>query len=421
MITRLKIEGLFGRFDYDLVFKDRVTILTGPNGFGKSTVLRMIEALGNGNVGFFFNLVYTSVQIEFDDGESVLIERKSDLVMFQQLEVTQNEFAAFEENLEFPFRITPEGEERISLNFYPLSGETKKALVKFYGAKIVRLFDIFYKISICLGSAIKRIAEQRMLEKGYENGDLGFPEPALIDTICLYPNKLKLKINQVTNVFIDKSSKIDSDFPRRLFSNGDEITEGQYNDSLEKLNEKFKKLEGYNLMTDRQDTQPFQPKHAAALKVYFDTTFEKYAVYDAFLEKLDLFVGIVNNRLMFKKLEISREKGFEVIDENTKAPLSLKNLSSGEKQVIVMYYDLIFNDNENLLLLIDEPEISMHVSWQSQFMEDLIRIAEHGNFRAIVATHSPDIINGLWDLQIDLGEQYQGNLYGEDEGESHGD
>ncbi|MGA1262843.1 MAG: AAA family ATPase, partial [Prochlorothrix sp.] len=46
-ITKISIEGLFGVFDYEIPLNqdDRITILTGPNGFGKTTILKLIYTL----------------------------------------------------------------------------------------------------------------------------------------------------------------------------------------------------------------------------------------------------------------------------------------------------------------------------------------------------------------------------------------
>ncbi|MCB0909950.1 MAG: AAA family ATPase, partial [Nocardioidaceae bacterium] len=53
------------------------------------------------------------------------------------------------------------------------------------------------------------------------------------------------------------------------------------------------------------------------------------------------------------------------------------------------------------LVLIDEPEISLHVAWQRQFLNDLQRIAQLGEMRFIVATHSPQIV-GEWGDRVQL-------------------
>ena len=53
--------------------------------------------------------------------------------------------------------------------------------------------------------------------------------------------------------------------------------------------------------------------------------------------------------------------------------------------------------------MIDEPEISLHVAWQMEFIDILERICKLNGTQAIIATHSPDIVNGHDDLLISLG------------------
>ncbi|MCB1193135.1 MAG: AAA family ATPase [Leptospiraceae bacterium] len=82
--------------------------------------------------------------------------------------------------------------------------------------------------------------------------------------------------------------------------------------------------------------------------------------------------------------------------------LTLESLSSGEQQEIILIYDLLFKVNSNTLVLIDEPEISLHVAWQKEFLNDLLRIIRLQKITVIVATHSPQIIDEHWDLVVDL-------------------
>ena len=76
----------------------------------------------------------------------------------------------------------------------------------------------------------------------------------------------------------------------------------------------------------------------------------------------------------------------------------LEYLSSGEKNDFVMFYDLIFNSQNNGLVLIDEPEISLHLEWLQAMINDLIRISEKNSVSLLIATHSPDLVGENYEL-----------------------
>ena len=71
---------------------------------------------------------------------------------------------------------------------------------------------------------------------------------------------------------------------------------------------------------------------------------------------------------------------------------------------------LIFNIDSDTLVLIDEPEISLHPAWQEEFVNILIKIQEINSFSVVIATHAPALINGNWDNVLELTEQYWGLL-----------
>ena len=100
-------------------------------------------------------------------------------------------------------------------------------------------------------------------------------------------------------------------------------------------------------------------------------------------------------------MSISKKNGFTFTTADGK-PLSPTDLSSGEQHELVMLYELLFKIEPNSLILIDEPELSLHVAWQVQFLKDLQEIIKLANFDVLLATHSPDIINDRWDLTVEL-------------------
>jgi predicted ATPase len=69
---------------------------------------------------------------------------------------------------------------------------------------------------------------------------------------------------------------------------------------------------------------------------------------------------MVTSRLKFKAMAFSQEEGFTFTTSRGE-PLNPESLSSGEQHILIQIYDLLFSDKPDSLILIDEPEISLHV------------------------------------------------------------
>ena len=99
--------------------------------------------------------------------------------------------------------------------------------------------------------------------------------------------------------------------------------------------------------------------------------------------------------------------GIRCISDNG-AIIDLDCLSSGEQNQLILLYDFIFRVQDNSILLLDEPENSLHVTWQRLFINDIQLIAEKKNLQTIIATHSSRIaasVKNTWDLMY-LNEGY---------------
>lgn len=71
---------------------------------------------------------------------------------------------------------------------------------------------------------------------------------------------------------------------------------------------------------------------------------------------------------------------------------SIEGLSSGERQLLVIFAHACLNQRPSRpkVFIIDEPELSLHLSWQEKFSETIFRVSPQAQF--IMATHSPEII-----------------------------
>ena len=69
-------------------------------------------------------------------------------------------------------------------------------------------------------------------------------------------------------------------------------------------------------------------------------------------------------------------------------------LSSGEKQLLIILLTVLVEDDLPYILFMDEPEVSLHIEWQKQLI-DLVREL-NPNVQIIMTTHSPAVIMNGW-------------------------
>lgn len=69
-------------------------------------------------------------------------------------------------------------------------------------------------------------------------------------------------------------------------------------------------------------------------------------------------------------------------------------LSSGEKQMLVIMLTVLVEDNQNYVLFMDEPEVSLHVEWQKRLIGLILDL--NPNIQIILTTHSPAVIMDGW-------------------------
>jgi predicted ATP-binding protein involved in virulence len=141
-----------------------------------------------------------------------------------------------------------------------------------------------------------------------------------------------------------------------------------------------------------------------ALALYSNDTKQKLAVYEKLDKMMIKFSSIISDLFLDKKIIFSQDQGFSFIDSDTNLELSLDKLSSGEQNIIVILYRLIFQIPENSLVLIDEPEISLHLGWQRSFLNILSEIIAINPMDIIISTHSPSIIADRRDLLVRIGK-----------------
>lgn len=229
----------------------------------------------------------------------------------------------------------------------------------------------------------------------------------MIPSVNAYANELADNIQEKLAEYGTLSQSLDRTFPVRLVQkvSTNSLTNDQLIKKLDEVETKRKHLINAGLLdkdenTNFQISEQIDENIKQVLSVYIEDVENKLTVFDNLSQRIELMKKIINQRFAYKEINISKEKGFTFTCNGNS--LSPTQLSSGEQHELVILYELLFKVKPNSLILIDEPELSLHVEWQVNFLKDLQEITQIANVDVLIATHSPGIIHDRWDLTVEL-------------------
>jgi|SRR5438876_2660831 len=436
-IQKLSIFALFGIFDHEipLNLRERITLVLGPNGFGKTTLLRLTNELFNGRFGELFIVPFRSAKIDFDSGQSLLIRKEPDgpdqteqaldlRLVKGTLEVEATKIRQLTpRDVDIPLGIIDDvvpwitrtaearwtvddtGEELSLAEVlrrygHMLPGRGKKQQVDAWLTELIKSVKVRF------------IESQRLvkLERRPRRPESRFSHEAASPAVVFYSGKLAEEIKTRLTEYAQLSQALDQTFPMRLVDYLETADERPVESSesiqarLSELDDKRKRLREAGLL--EKETVPFQVPLSLhgptqqVLPLYVTDVEKKLKVFDQILAKIELLKEIANSRFLFKSLSTTKD-GFAFTTESGR-PLSPVDLSSGEQHMLILLSELLFVVDRNSLILIDEPEISLHVAWQQEFLRDLKAVTELADVDVLIATHAPQIINDRWEFAVEL-------------------
>ena len=431
-LITLKIEALFNTFSYNLHFdtQDRYLILTGINGYGKTTILNLISSLANKDLYYFYTVPFASIDFGFEDGSvlSLSSQRVDDAtstdmpvrggrrLFFEMKEADGKTIGSFgidaatiarvmKTNYHFSHivinnRLKEDYESKV---FYQMMKDEGllDAIILLTGKNAEQMMmrlDAFNASYI----EAERTVECRYLRPKNMVPDLEYRDSKwyLIDHLA---SDFRYMLNNEYANYVKYSQKVDADFINQAISSSLVYDRSIYDAEMEKLGARAKELELLGLIP-HVDVKPYDEANAKMLTAYIVAQNKKMDFYNSLLSKIRLFSKLVEERgFVNKNMSITVKDGFRFrADDNGFIELSL--LSSGEQNEVVMLYTLVFNVGDDSMLLIDEPENSLHVLWQKKFMRTIEEVSTVKNLFVVVATHSPQIIGTRWENCCDLTE-----------------
>ncbi|MBL8615316.1 MAG: ATP-binding protein [Deltaproteobacteria bacterium] len=207
-------------------------------------------------------------------------------------------------------------------------------------------------------------------------------------------SQLGAVLQQADQAYRKRSTELDATLPRRLFSKERVIHDLEdlklRADRLAKTEDNLAEL---GLLRERPEplsTDSLSDQDLRTFAIILGDREEKLQPFALLGQKARLLLDSINKKLKPKEIRLDLEAGYSLLSAAAQ-PLDLSCLSSGEQHQLVLLHELLFEVEPGTLVLIDEPELSLHVTWQQDLVADITRIAEANQIDFVLATHSPYI------------------------------
>jgi predicted ATP-binding protein involved in virulence len=432
-IKQISIDGLFGIFNHVVPLNrdERITIVHSPNGFGKTIMLRMLSGFFNSQYSIFRTIAFDRFRVDFDNNKRIEVVKEIDNIKFDFYGVSFKETFSLgttvnPSNLDF----SSDALEALIPGIRRVGSEAWRHLAT---GEILSLAEVFDRFEDFLPAKMKLqdepawlaylkneihvrlIESQRLLNVFSDPALARYPVvPSMIPAVSAYSEEIAQLIQSKLAEYGALSQSLDRTFPSRVVQQSHHhFTDEQLRHKLDDFEEARARFMEIGLL-DKDENSDFQIQSQSidestknVLSVYVEDVEKKFVVFSKIANKIHLLRRIINSKFAYsyKQMNFSKEKGFVFKTLYQKASgdtLSPIDLSSGEQHELVLLYELLFKVEPNSLVLIDEPELSLHVGWQAQFLKDLQEIMKLADLDILMATHSPDIIQDRWDLTVEL-------------------
>ncbi len=411
-LATFELHGLFGELDHSIEFPTplegnpgpSLVILHGPNGVGKTTILRMIDGMMRLDFNPFRRVPVKHCKLSFTTGEYIEVEPKSnDALEYLVVRYDDHEVRLHPRK---PGALVPDQRpvvEAFRQSFFRATESLDFELIE--TTRIVGTLNWMdddeydYLVSLppeerdlILSSRRRRVSNPKA-RKYERTGDLAARVQRFV------------REAQVNYRHYFSSTEPDL-FPRIL----QRLTDSQPNQvraedllkRLRRIREQDQHARKLGLATEQWDYEQLarflEEQRASAdithaltvLSAYVETLESGAAERELLANRLQTFESLMSEFLEDKEVMIHPRQGFAIVTSRGEE-LHESQLSSGEYHLLYLMVSALVTQRRGTVIAIDEPEMSMHIKWQRRLISALVKVASNAEPQFIFATHSPDI------------------------------
>ena len=419
LVKRMKVESLWGNRNFDVAFHDDINIIIGPNASGKTTLINILHHSLTANLAAISQLDFDRIVIGLCDFQG---ERPATIEIRQSEDSLTFEFE--NHDLQMPLAHLRESSRERDYGFRRRPNVALDSLRTDIASKIPAVWlpvsrrlpiseedDIdrrrpsrhrLESVDECLGELLESLATYRVqLDSELAELRKDFQKHAL--QLILFD---KLHDCMPVSWKVSAPSPQDQDQLLRAYAElgfDDTAMLARINEHFDAAQQAAERLKS-NATEGRIDIDTLfilplinrtkkMVQHAQELADQQHKLFASLRRYENLVSSfLTNKLAVVGNK---GTLEIKHVDSFDNVHS-----LQWRHLSSGEKQILILLTQALLWEKDPVLYVADEPELSLHVTWQEKLIKSLRELA--GTCQLIVATHSPDIAGEFHNKIINL-------------------
>ncbi|AQT68036.1 hemin importer ATP-binding subunit [Anaerohalosphaera lusitana] len=415
-VTSIKIDNLWGEVCFKFDFFQDVTFLIGVNGSGKTTIINLIAAALSADFQTLDRIHFDSITIELsetDDGFKPFVyvikdrERKSPCpaINYKIVKGKDNEqLFSLDDFVEDRLR------RRMSSRHYYYQRRLTRGIL----SELKSLVNLNW-LSIHRGALD---ADEETYESSVDQK---------LDEVC---SQLSKYFSVLSSEIAEEIEDFQKDIIVSLLVSGNDFDEVvslvetfNMSEEAKKLVEIFTKLNIAKEEASKENIYKRCRKVKTTLQQMIDgkldwkdmavllNAYRSHKVVEDWNKLLEeqakiltprkTFVTVLNDLFTTKDIRINERNEVEGVTKSGKV-LAANNFSSGEKQLLIMLGEALLQESKAWVYIADEPELSLHVSWQEKLVSNLLTLNPRAQI--LCATHSPDIVSVYSDRVYKVGE-----------------